>query len=165
LIYLLDSNTCIEAKNRYYRLNVCPGFWEWMDLQFKSGQVTSIRMVFAELNKTGDELSEWVKSRQILFLDEDDEITQEAFSKIAQFVVDRPGYKETQINNFLSVADPWLIAKAITLNATVVTHEALVPSDSTKIKIPNICREFGVGFCNTFDLLELMAAQFVLNKN
>lgn len=62
MIYLLDANVYIEAKNRYYRMTVCPGFWDWMDLQFASGQVSSIRMVFDELSKNDDALSEWVKS-------------------------------------------------------------------------------------------------------
>ncbi|MBF0147506.1 MAG: DUF4411 family protein [Magnetococcales bacterium] len=29
--YLLDSNVFIEAKNRYYAFDICPGFWEWMN--------------------------------------------------------------------------------------------------------------------------------------
>ena len=28
--YLLDSNTLIEAKNRYYQMRVCPGYWAWI---------------------------------------------------------------------------------------------------------------------------------------
>jgi len=26
MIYLLDANTLIEAKNRYYSMSVCPGY-------------------------------------------------------------------------------------------------------------------------------------------
>ncbi len=163
MIYLLDANAYIEAKNHYYRMTVCPGFWEWMDLQFASGQVVSIRMVFDELSNYGDALSEWVKIRQPYFIEVDDEITQEVFMEIAQFVVEHPDYTEPHISKFLAVADPWLIAKAKTLGATVVTHEVIVPSGSKKVKIPNICREFGVDFCNTFDLLEAVTAQFVLH--
>lgn len=164
MIYLLDANAYIEAKNRYYRMTVCPGFWDWMDLQFASGQVGSIRMVLDELSKNGDALSEWVKIRQPHFIETDDETTQEVFTEIAQFVVEQPDYKEPHISNFLAVADPWLIAKAKTLRATVVTHEVLVPPGSKKVKIPNICRKFDVDFCNTFDLLESMTAQFVLRN-
>jgi len=28
--YLLDSNVFIEAKNKYYRFSLCPGFWDWL---------------------------------------------------------------------------------------------------------------------------------------
>ncbi|WP_024299239.1 DUF4411 family protein [Methylomicrobium lacus] len=164
MIYLLDANVYIEAKNRYYRMTVCPGFWEWMDLQFTFGHLGSIRMVFDELSKSGDELSEWVKARQPHFIEVDDGATQEVFAKIAQFVVEYPDYTEPYTSSFLAVADPWLIAKAKILGATVVTHEVPVPPGSKKVKVPNICREFGVDFCNTFDLLESMTAQFVLRN-
>lgn len=30
--YLLDANTFIEAKNRYYSMNICPGFWQWITI-------------------------------------------------------------------------------------------------------------------------------------
>lgn len=164
MIYLLDTNVYIEAKNRYYRMAICPGFWDWMDLQFASGQVSSIRMVYDELSKNDDALSKWVKNRQQHFAEVDDEKTQEVFTDIVQFVMEHPEYSEPHRSNFLAVADPWLIAKAKTIGAIVVTHESLVPSGSKKVKIPNICREFGVDFCNTFDLLESVAAQFVLSQ-
>ena len=73
-------------------------------------------------------------------------------------------YSEPNRSKFLGVADPLLIAKAKTVNGIVVTHESLVPDSSNKIKIPNICKEFGVEYCDTFDLLEILEAQFVLKK-
>lgn len=30
MTYLLDTNTLIEAKNRYYRMAVCPAYWRWI---------------------------------------------------------------------------------------------------------------------------------------
>ncbi len=66
--FLLDANTYIEAKNRYYRMNFCPGFWDWLDLQFDSGQLCSISMVYDELSKSGDELSDWVKGQDPQYL-------------------------------------------------------------------------------------------------
>jgi hypothetical protein len=54
----------------------------------------------------------------------------------------------------LGRADPWLIAKARVLGATVVTHELLRPPETIrKVAIPNICTEFKVPYQNTFDLL------------
>ncbi len=32
-MYLFDANVFIEAKNRYYAFDICPGFWEWMDFR------------------------------------------------------------------------------------------------------------------------------------
>ena len=40
-MYLLDANTYIQAKNEYYDMNFCPGFWQWLDLKFRQEQVAS----------------------------------------------------------------------------------------------------------------------------
>jgi hypothetical protein len=164
LIYLLDANAYINAKNLYYRMEFCPGFWEWLDQSFETGQVYSIGMVKNELSTFGDQLSDWVKDRPDHFLAADDEATQLEFAQIVQFVMEHPVYTEPNRSSFLRVADPLLIAKAKTMGATVVTHESLVPGNSTKVKIPNICREFGVEYCSTFELLESLHAQFVLQR-
>ncbi|WP_082107319.1 DUF4411 family protein [Chromobacterium vaccinii] len=159
--YLLDSNAYIQAKNFYYRMSICPGFWGWLDCNFQNGRVGSIDMVYDELVHAGDDLSSWVKQRKAVFMAVDDEATQSNFGEIAQFIVEHKTMREPHVSNFLSVADPWLIAKAKTIGATLVTQEVLVPDNSTKVKIPNICREFGVSYCNTFDLLETLKAQLI----
>ena len=56
-----------------------------------------------------------------------------------------------------------MIATAKTLDATVVTQEVTVPEDSKKVKIPNICNEFEVDYCNTFELLEILGVKFMLS--
>ncbi len=73
-----------------------------------------------------------------------------------------PSYAEPNRNLFLSGADPWLIAKAKVLDATVVTHETLVGPDSKKVKIPNVCRHFETRCCDIYDLLDRLSARFVL---
>ena len=66
------------------------------------------------------------------------------------------------MEEFLGGADPWLITKAITMNATVVTHEQLNLSARRKFLIPNICRHFGVPWLDTFEMLGALEARFVL---
>jgi len=44
-----------------------------------------------------------------------------------------------------SVADPWVIAHAINLNATVVTkEEKVIAINANRIKIPNVCDNIGI---------------------
>ena len=31
MMFLVDSNVLIEAKNRYYAFDIAPGFWKWLD--------------------------------------------------------------------------------------------------------------------------------------
>jgi hypothetical protein len=60
-----------------------------------------------------------------------------------------------------SLADPWVIAHAINVNATVVTKEEKVTNISTlKIKIPNVCDNMGVPWINDFQLIEKLNILF-----
>lgn len=58
MAYVLDSNVFIEAKNRYYAFDICPGFWDWLHAAHESGQVFSIEAVKQELTSRDDELTE-----------------------------------------------------------------------------------------------------------
>ena len=146
--YLLDANTLIEAKNRYYQMSICPGYRDWLRKANHAGEVNSIRSVRDELLHGNDALAEWVKDHAHLFLDESDDATQTAFAEVAQHLANTAlQMKAGAIEEFLGGADPWLIAKAMTINATVVTHEQL---------------NLGVPFIDTFELLNALEARFVL---
>ena len=161
--YLLDSNTFIEAKNRYYNMTVCPAYWHWILQKFDTQDIASIAMVGKELREGNDELATWAKDNPGLFIGIDDVETQECFAKVANHVMEKSSLmKVGAAEEFLSGADPWLIAKAMVTGATVVTHEVLNPEIKKKFLIPNICEEFGVDWINTFDMLLKLEARFVL---
>ena len=161
--YLLDSNTFIEAKNRYYNMTVCPAYWHWILKKFGTHDIASIFMVGKELREGNDELADWAKENPDLFVGVDDDETQECFAKIADYVAGKSdAMKVGASEEFLSGADPWLIAKAMVSGATVVTHEVLNRDVRKKFLIPNICEEFGVGWMNTFDMLYKLEARFIL---
>lgn len=162
MTYLLDTNAYLEAKQRYYRFNICPGFWHWLTSESTPEELLSVEPVLDELKYYEDELSVWAKENAGFFASVEDESTQSHFADIAEFVMAHDVFQERHKASFLDAADPWLIAKAMTLGATLVTHEKLEASNSTKVKIPNICREFGVDYRDTFDLLEVSDARFVL---
>lgn len=162
--YLLDANTYIQAKNEYYHMAVCPGYWDWLDRQFANQNLASVSLVYDELKSFGDELTVWVKERKAHFLEISDDPTQERYTEIANYVATLEGLRPGSLEDFLQGADPWLIAKAKELDAVVVTHEALAPAGSKKIKIPNVCREFEVEYINTFQLLQNLKARFVLER-
>ncbi len=159
--YLLDANTYIEAKNQYYGMDICPAYWDWLDLQFAQCLVSSIDMIGKELKDGDDELAVWVKDRPEQFISNDDEDTQKIFTEIAQFVASGD-YDPANMDTFLAKADPWIIAKAKATEAIVVTHESLAGPGSKKVKVPNICKHFEVGCINTFQLLRELEARFVI---
>ncbi|MPQ75765.1 DUF4411 family protein [Hydrogenovibrio sp. JE_KL2] len=161
--YLLDSNTYIQAKNQYYGMDICPAYWEWLDQQFAYGELGSINMIGEELKAGDDELAEWAKDRPDHFITNDDNPTQQIFTQIAAFVM-AGNYNSGNRDHFLAKADPWIIAKAKSIGATVVSHESRLEPNTKKVKVPNICQEFAVPCISTHELLRALNAKFVLGS-
>jgi hypothetical protein len=63
MMYLLDANVFIEAKNRYYGFELCPGFWDWLEVAHDGDVVVSIEKVRDELDDGADELTAWAQAR------------------------------------------------------------------------------------------------------
>ncbi|MYL23678.1 DUF4411 family protein [Halomonas alkaliantarctica] len=164
MMYLLDANTYIQAKNLHYQMGFCPAYWSWLDLQYKNSLLASIQTVYEELADGDDVLSEWVKDRKEHFLPVSRDEIQDQFSHVAQYVAELKGKKPEFVAEFLAKADPWLVATAAVIGGTVVTHEVPVPENSAKVKIPNICGAFGVPYITTFQLLNRLDAKFVLGQ-
>ena len=161
-LFLLDSNIFIEAKNRHYGFDFCPAFWDFLDKEINKTTILTIKEVYNELSHGDDDLANWIKERKdsSFFIPFDDEETQKEFVKIAQYVINN--FPQEQANKFLDVADPWLIAKAKVLGAIIVTQEVLAPSNTQKVKIPNICVHFGVNYNNPFNMLRNLGAKFIV---
>lgn len=165
MIYLLDANSFIEAKHKHYRMRVVPGYWEWLLSQQPGHQIQSIVPVYKELTSNSadkDDLHLWAENHKNLFIGVDGVDTQQAFSEVANYLAEHQWYSDAEKARFLAGADPWLIAAAKALGATLVTHEVPVPDNSKKVKIPNIAREFSVDYMDVFDLLELTGCELLL---
>ena len=164
MIYLLDANTLIEAKNRYYSMTICPGYWAWILQSHGQGLVASIETVGQELQRGNDELAAWSTTHKDIFWTVSDEATQEAFTKVATHVANSATQmKAGAVEDFLSGADPWLIAKAMTTPESVlVTQEKLDLHRKNKFIIPNVCQHFRVSWMDTFSVLEATRARFDL---
>lgn len=159
--YILDANVFIQAKNYYYSFEVCPGFWNWIDHVVAGGDVASIALVRDELLSGNDELAKWVGARKKAswFLTHDDAQTQRHLARIAESL--QVGqYTEAAMNEFLRGADPWIVAKAKSIGAAVVTQEVREPNSRARVPLPNVCVAESVPFVNTFDLLRKMKAEF-----
>jgi len=159
--YCLDANVFIQAKNGPYGMDIVPAFWDWLDRQAEAGKIYSSSMVYIELAAGDDELADWAHDRKDskLFLEPGANV-QQAFKEIADYVEKR--YQEHYAAAFLEGADPWVVAHARVDGSIVVTHETLVPDDSSKIKIPNICRNFGVEYADPYRMLRMLEARFTL---
>lgn len=144
-------------------MDICPAYWDWLDQQFHQGLIASVNMIGRELRDGNDELADWVRLRPGHFISNDDAETQAAFSAIVQSVM-RGDYNPGNRDSFLANADPWIIAKAKVIGASVVTHESALAPNARKVKVPNICRLFEVPCLNTFQFLRALNARFVLEN-
>ena len=163
MIYLLDANVFIQAKNLHYGFDFCPAFWEWLVEQNTSKQVFSIDKVADEIAAGDDDLKAWAQKRREGFFLMTDANVAAQFGKVSEWTGSQ-NYEPVAINTFLQDADYYLVAHALAGKCVVVTHE--VPSDSNKrIKLPNVCAGLGLGFMSPYEMLRRENARFVLGES
>lgn len=159
--HCLDANVFIEAKKGPYGMDIVPAFWDWLDRQVNAGNIYSSTMVYEELVAGNDELAQWVHMRKNSgFFEQPSAQIQQYFQAIANFVGTR--YPQYEVERFLNSADPWIVAHSMNNHSIVVTHETLVATNSQRIKIPNICQNFGVDCMGPYQMLRELGARFIL---
>ena len=156
--YWLDTNTLIESMKRWYRFDMVPGFWSFVDEKVEEGIICSPVKVYDELvDKVDDDLAQWAKQREgPPFFREPDQSVQNFVGNIANHVLKK--YKPTKAaKDLLDGADVWLIAYAAVHGGTVVTLEAgAVPGKLNKVRIPLVCDDVGVDWVSLFDMCEAL---------
>ncbi len=156
--YCLDANVLIQAWQKYYNPKFCPDYWELLN-EFGNKDIIFIpSVVYEEIIRTEDELSNWLKNSKI------------PVKKISEPVTNclQKVYAANPVHNNLvdntkgrSLADPWVIAHALHENAIVVTkEEKITVPNSNKIKIPNVCDNMGIRWINDFQLVEELGIKF-----
>ena len=161
--YLLDANVFIQAKNLHHGFDFCPAFWDWLVAQNRAGQVANIEKVADELHAGEDELATWAEERGNRFFLLPDDAVVPALGTVSDWA-SGSGYQPAAVVTFLQVADYWLVAHALALDCTVVTHE--VPADTTrKIKILNACIGLGLHCVSPYEMLRRERARFVLGPS
>lgn len=161
ILYLLDSNVFIQAKNHHYGFDIVPAFWDWLVKENRAGRVASIEQVESEILAGGDELSEWAKERGEAFFLRTDLTLVPALNKVGDWAASQ-GYDPAAVAAFLRVADHWLVAYALEHNCVVVTHE-ISAHTVKKIKIPNACLGLDIRCVNPYVMLREQRAKFVLD--
>jgi len=156
--YCLDANVLIQAWQKYYSPKLCPSYWEILDKLGKEDKIFLPQMVYNEITRTEDDLSKWLKKSNIPKRRLDARITEcwkniLAANPLHQYLVDNTKNR--------SLADPWVIAHALSENACVVTKEEKVTApNSNKIKIPNVCENMSVRWINDFEFIEELNFKF-----
>lgn len=162
--FLIDTNALIDAYDRYYPQGVFDSVWKWMS-ENKDILITS--RVYKELMQAENGLSDWVKDNlKVRKIDE--EVAVLEYAEVQEFLNTGNRWTGGGLAEWVETdakADPWLVAYAKNVNATIVTHEKLVGPDagsnSTKEpKIPFVAKELGVSTISLWELFKLEAAHF-----
>jgi hypothetical protein len=159
--FWIDSDVLIRAKDEAYAMEITPGFWRLLELSAK--KKTGIRMpmaVYEELRKGHDELSGWAKAWVDDLFSNPDQQVQESAGEIGQFVIDN--FARAYSDKFLEGADVWLVAHARAKGGSVVTHEAPAQVGDPRVKIPDVCNEYGINWESPYSMLRKLEARFVL---
>ena len=160
--YCLDSCFFIDAKNGFFGMDFSPKFWEWVDDQIAKDIFTSPVAVHDELGNGHDKLAKWAgdKKDNGYFVMPSREV-QKLVTEISDYVMTHPIYAGQWIEKFLDGADPWVIAHAKVEKLIVVTNEVVVGHDSTRPKIPNICKLHSVQCIDTVQLFRALKPPFL----
>ena len=163
--FLLDANVFIEARDRYYGFELCPGFWAALIRYHNQKQVFSIDQIKDELVKQEDNIKQWVNTEapDDFFKKAQDKNVIDTFQQMVRWVSGKSQFSDQAKAEFASVADGWLVAYAHVNGLIVVTHEVYRPDAKRKVLIPNVCEEFDVEYLNAFEMLGELKVKFVLS--
>jgi len=160
LLYLLDANTLIHAKNFYYPLDVVPEFWGWLVYQ---GQLSNIKIpieIYEEFKDTKpkdgekDELAVWAEDDNVkdaLLFNEESEPDLVARATYGGYT---PNPTDDQLVKM--GRDPFLVSYALKdiENRCIVTTEVSKPTRVEHNRhIPDVCDTLGIRWINSFELI------------
>lgn len=151
-MHLLDANVLITAHNLYYPIGRFPEFWDWLVHMGNIGEIKIPVEILEEIAE-GSEIGLWLRdgdNYDQLRLNED--VDPAAVQVVlARYAPDLNDAEIIQIGR-----DPFLIAYALLqpANRIVVTVEASKPaSQRANRRIPDICRDINVQWCNSFEMM------------
>lgn len=157
-LYCLDANVLIQAWQKYYSPKFCPQYWDLLNNLGVEERIFIPEIVREEIVRTEDDLSAWLKSSKIPIRKIDESVTSCLKSIYSQDPIHMQLVDNTKAR---SLADPWVIAHAISEDATVVTKEEKVTAPNSKrIKIPNVCENMKVRWINDFEFIHELGIRF-----
>ncbi|WP_284037071.1 DUF4411 family protein [Neobacillus sp. 114] len=157
-MYVLDANVFINAHRDYYSFDLAPGFWDRLINLAGQNALCSIDRIQQEIISPSetdpDELHAWSAEKFCEHFHNTDafDVIKE-YTEIQKWALQNPRFKDAAKEEFARNADAWLVAYAKAKNYTLVTHEAYNAETRKRILIPVVCREFGVPYVNTFEML------------
>lgn len=158
LIYNLDASAFISMVHDYPR-DVFPGLWKDMGTLADCGRLVMFELIMKECKDPSAQ--DWLKEHKLMIRGFSAEINdamlrlQSDLSGDGQFIEDPKSGK--------SKADPWLIALTmaesspagdlyLSGNHVIICHEKETKNTSGKVKIPDVCRRYGIKCLGLIDI-------------
>ena len=121
--------------------------------------IKSPKLVYNEIIAGGDELANWTTQRREMGLCvSPSKQVQTCFGQMSNLVASK--YKPQNAAEFLKGGDGWVIAHALNATGDIVVTQENTRSYRAKIKVPTACKEFSVKVVDTFEMLEMLKAEF-----
>ena len=164
-LYVVDSNFFIEAHRATYPLDVAHSFWAKVKELADSGLIVSIDKVKKEIYQHEDELKQWCVGNLPADFFKDTSSLVSEYGQVATWAASMNlHYLPNALNEFLDAdeADAHLIAYALADNANrvITTQEISEPNRRNKVKIPEPCNIFSIGYCNTVAMFRQLGETF-----
>lgn len=142
--YLIDANILISGYKVHYPIDVHVSYWNVIAAQIVNGNFVIIDKVKDEIQD--DPIAQWLKQNVDKKLYETTTDSIEQYKHIQNWAIANQQFSQPEKTHFAqdNVADSFLVAKALNCGYTIVTYETSVGVGSRKIKIPDVCKTFGV---------------------
>ncbi len=154
----------LKPRKPITRADLCPGFWLALARQHDAKRVFSLDRIRAEIVVVSGPLSDWARQEAPsgFFKETADKAVVDQYAALVNWVQNERQFTLEAKAQFASVADGWIVAYAKVNGLILVTHELYAPEAKKRVPIPNVCLEFDVEYCNTFEMLRELKEQFVL---
>lgn len=156
-MYVFDTSSFSLLGN--YFPNTFSGFWERFNALAVDGHVISVSEVYKELERQSrhEHLNQWCYANRGLFFASSEEETK----WVARMFREQPSFhaliSPQAILDGRPVADPFLIASSMIRGWCLVTEERI---QGNKIRIPFICKHYGIRCINVEGMLQEQAWRF-----
>ena len=124
-----------------------------------NGRLLSLDRVREEILEP-DQLVKWTRQAPDgLFVSTAEQPVSETFKQVHSWVQENVQFWSEAKEEFARVADGWVAAYAKANDAVVVTHEVFRANVHKRVPLPNICQEFGIAYCDTFEMLRQLGVR------
>lgn len=155
MLYLVDANSIIDAKDLYYVIDRVPEYWQWLIHHGEAGRIKIPAEIFDEISPGTDRKNPFYTWRKDSATADALVLNEGVDPKLVQRVLDEGYGKNLTDDELIQIGkDPFLIAASLaTRDRVVVTSErSRSAAKRNNRRIPDVCRDLGVRCMTPFEL-------------